>query len=231
MSEFSENLRKLRIEKGLTASQLAQISNIPEIRIWAYEGGYMPSNNVISRLAKALDVEFNILAGKPQKKERVRKQSSTKPKTRKADPNTVAIIKNRPPITQEDLDEIDRSTFGGNLKYLRLSKGMSMSELGKKIGVAITTISTYENDPSKAPSPERIVKIAHALGVPTNELFINDSQKEVIDDYELRDYLSDIKNRGEIRALFSLSQNATKEDIDQTLAILSTLRGNRNDSE
>lgn len=230
MSEFSDNLRKLRIEKGLTAAQLSKLSKIPEIRIWAYEGGYMPSNNIISRLAQALDVEFDFLAGKPLKKERVRKQSSKAKKKPKPD-NAVAVIKNRSPITQEDLDAIDRSTFGGNLKYLRLSKGISMSELGKRIGVAVTTISTYENDPSKAPSPERIVKIAHALGVPTNELFVNDGQKEVIDDYELRDYLSDIKDRGEMRALFSLSQNATKEDIDQTLAILSTLRGNRNDSE
>lgn len=230
MSEFSDNLRRLRIEKGLTAAQLSKLSKIPEIRIWAYEGGYMPSNNIISRLAQALDVEFDSLAGRPLKKERVRKQSSKAKKKSKPD-NAVAVIKNRPPITQEDLDAIDRSTFGGNLKYLRLSKGISMSELGKRIGVAVTTISTYENDPSKAPSPERIVKIAHALGVPTNELFVNDGQKEVIDDYELRDYLSDIKDRGEMRALFSLSQNATKEDIDQTLAILSTLRGNRNDSE
>ena len=234
MSEFSDNLRRLRTERGMTVTDLSKKSKVPEIRIWAYEGGYVPSNTVISKLASALDVKFEELAGVPLKKTRVRKaksESKGKPKKKPTPENTVAISRNRLPITQDELDEIDRSTFGGNLKYIRMSKGVSMSELGRKIGVAVTTISTYENDPNKAPSPDRIVKIANALGVPTNELFSNDGQKEVIDDYELRDYLSDIKDRGEIRALFSLSRDATKDDIDQTLAILKTLRGNRDDSE
>ena len=200
MSVFGDNLKKYRIQRGLTKTMLAEIVGLQELRITTYElGNYTPSLQVVERLANALNISAKDLLGK----EIVKKPRQTK--------------------TPQELSHIDRSTFGGNLKYLRNMNNMSMSELAAKIDVAPTVINSYENAGAK-PSSDRLIRLAEVLGVTVKELMVEESDgPEFIDDYGLDEYLEELRERPEIRPLFSLSKNATKEDVDQTIAIIQAL--------
>lgn len=66
--------------------------------------------------------------------------------------------------------------IGNILKNMRLSAGLSQKDLGKKLNLADTTISSYERENSQ-PDFETIVKIADICGY---EFRIIDQKKETM---------------------------------------------------
>lgn len=58
-----------------------------------------------------------------------------------------------------------------NIKYLRKKAGLKQYELANLVGVTQSKICEYENG-NKSPSVHRLPKIADALGVEINDLFI-----------------------------------------------------------
>lgn len=57
MSEFAQRLKQLRIEKGITQKELADIVNVSQNAIYNWENGKRePSIDMISKLALALEV-------------------------------------------------------------------------------------------------------------------------------------------------------------------------------
>lgn len=54
------------------------------------------------------------------------------------------------------------SSFGKNVKLARKKQGISQKELGERVGVAQTTIASYEND-SRFPNAEILVGLAKEL--------------------------------------------------------------------
>lgn len=70
--------------------------------------------------------------------------------------------------------------FAENIRKFRKARGLSMEELGKKLGKAKSSISAWEND-KRTPKIGEIQKIADVLGVTKSQLLgIDDSSK---DDY------------------------------------------------
>ena len=65
--------------------------------------------------------------------------------------------------------------IGSILKNMRLSAGLSQKDLGKKLNLADTTISSYERENSQ-PDFDTIVKIADICGY---EFRIIDKKKEI----------------------------------------------------
>ncbi len=65
--------------------------------------------------------------------------------------------------------------IGSILKNMRLSAGLSQKDLGKKLNLADTTISSYERENSQ-PDFDTIVKIANICGY---EFRIIDQKKEI----------------------------------------------------
>jgi transcriptional regulator with XRE-family HTH domain len=61
---FGDTLKNLRVEKGLTKTELAKISGISDVQINRYEKNTAkPSDLVLKKLSKALDMPFEDLAG------------------------------------------------------------------------------------------------------------------------------------------------------------------------
>ena len=58
--------------------------------------------------------------------------------------------------------------------------------------------------------------------LPTRSL--TDSKKSVEVSDELQQYLEELKNRNEMRILFSVAKNATKEDVMQAVKIIEALK-------
>lgn len=62
---MAEKLRELRLEKGLTQSELSEISDVPRICIARYETGeHQPGMSNAKKLASALGVTVDELISK-----------------------------------------------------------------------------------------------------------------------------------------------------------------------
>ena len=64
-----------------------------------------------------------------------------------------------------------KDTLGKNIKILRARRGLSQADLAEKADMSIPFLSNIERG-IKYPLPDMLAKIAHALGVEVNELFI-----------------------------------------------------------
>lgn len=111
--------------------------------------------------------------------------------------------------------------FNDVLRQLRTDSGMSQEELAKRLGLAKSTISMYESG-SREPSLEILEAIADTFNVDMNTLTDSKKSSELSD--ELQEYLEELKNRKEMRMLFSLAKGATKEDVIQAVRIIEALR-------
>lgn len=73
-------------------------------------------------------------------------------------------------------------TFGENLKRIRKSRGMSQSELAKRVGAILPTssnsISRYEKNEA-SPDTFKIEAIASALGCNVGDLFGEEPKKGI----------------------------------------------------
>lgn len=111
--------------------------------------------------------------------------------------------------------------FSNVLKRLRINSGLSQEELGKKLGLAKSTISMYESG-TREPNLETLEAIADLFNVDMNTL--TDSKSSAKLNGELQEYLEELKNRSEMRMLFSLAKGATKEDVMQAVKIIEALK-------
>ncbi|QRG66242.1 helix-turn-helix domain-containing protein [Brevibacillus choshinensis] len=68
--------------------------------------------------------------------------------------------------------------IGSRIKKLRNEKGISLSQLAERAGVAKSYLSSIERDIQSNPSLQFIEKIAQVLDVPMNVLIENDSLTE-----------------------------------------------------
>ena len=77
---------------------------------------------------------------------------------------------------------------------------------------------------------KHLPKIADFLGVQTDYLLGKTENKMpgVTEDDELNEYLEELKNRSEMRMLFSLAKGASKEDVEKAVAIIEALSNTNN---
>jgi len=64
-----------------------------------------------------------------------------------------------------------KNTLGKNIKIFRARRGLSQADLSEKADISIPFLSNIERG-IKYPLPDMLAKIANALGVEVNELFI-----------------------------------------------------------
>lgn len=110
-------------------------------------------------------------------------------------------------------------TVGERIKRLRENRGVSQSELAEKIGTTKQNIYKYENGIVTNIPSDNIEAIAKVLY--TTPAFI--MGWEANGDDELQQYLEELKNRSELRMLFKLAKNATKEDVEQAVRIIEAI--------
>lgn len=133
--------------------------------------------------------------------------------------------------------------FSENLKVLRKNNGMTQKELSQALGVALSTVAMWETG-NRKPDLEMLQHIAKYFNVSVDTLFMEN--EELGDDYLLdsemsaritpntRDLNEDLaelremlRTRPEVKMLFSASKNASKEDIERTVAIIEALKQNK----
>lgn len=106
-----------------------------------------------------------------------------------------------------------------DLKNKRIELGMTMAELAKKVGVSEATISRWESGDIANMKRDKIVLLARALNVSPG--FIMGCEDE--NNTELDEYLEELRTRPELKMLFSITKNATKEDVEKAVRIIEAL--------
>ena len=111
-------------------------------------------------------------------------------------------------------------TTGERIRSRRKALGISADDLAAKIGVNRSTIFRYENGEIEKLPFTNLQPIAAALDTTVDYLM----GWEEPDNHELQEYLEQLKNRSEMRMLFKLAAEATKEDVEQAVRIIEAIR-------
>jgi transcriptional regulator with XRE-family HTH domain len=69
------------------------------------------------------------------------------------------------------MDENQAKAFGAMLRQRRQALGLTMRQIEAATGIPNTTISRIETGSFKAPRPDKLARIAQALGMSVGELF------------------------------------------------------------
>ena len=112
------------------------------------------------------------------------------------------------------------------LSLLRKERGLTQKQVATDLDVAQALLSHYEKGKREC-GLEFLVKAADYYNVSTDYLLGKEEQKEkplVNGDEELTEYLEILKTRPEMRMLFQLSKDATKEDVEAAVRIIEALR-------
>ncbi len=112
--------------------------------------------------------------------------------------------------------------FFDNYCKLCEKNGFSPTGAALEIGISRGTVSAWRNT-GRLPQASQLRKIAEFFNVTTDTLLTFGTAKKSEDD-ELGEYLNDLKNREDMRILFSLARSATKEEVMQAVKIIEALR-------
>lgn len=119
------------------------------------------------------------------------------------------------------------SSFAERIGSYRISNKLTLATLSAKLGIPAQTLSRYELA-QRVPKVDTVNKIADKLGC--NPLWLQGynvsmSLENFSENSDLNEYLEQLKNREELRMLFSVTRDATKQDIEQAVRIIKALRG------
>lgn len=78
------------------------------------------------------------------------------------------------------------------------------------------------------PRMNKIQILADYFGINKSDL-IENPRTIKSEDSDLQEYLNYLKNRPELKMLFSVSKDATKEDVEKAVRIIEALRGHDNE--
>lgn len=142
MEKFHEKLKMLRKKKGLTQQEVAHFLGTVQAVYSKWERGvYEPNYENLSMLVCIFDVSLDFLLSDYLEKSKERYL-----KTKESELMKISNI------------------FPQRLKELRLKKGLTQTEIGKKIGVKQSTFTNWENG-KREPNFETLIKLADLLEV------------------------------------------------------------------
>lgn len=123
-------------------------------------------------------------------------------------------------------------TLYETLSMLCKDKGIKGGRMCTDLGISKSLMTDLKNGRKKGVNAETAQKIASYFGVSVGYLLGEEEKKSLspavtTEDEELMEYLEELKTRPEMRMLFSLSKNASKEDVEDAVRIIEALRKGR----
>ncbi|MCI5616658.1 MAG: helix-turn-helix domain-containing protein [Ruminococcus sp.] len=120
-------------------------------------------------------------------------------------------------------------TVGERIKLARETKNLSQTDLANACKISKQTLYKYENNIITNIPSDKIEAIANYLSISPAYLMgwetdNKDTDNKLTEDEELQEYLEELKNRSEMRMLFSLAKGATKEDVEKAVKIIEALK-------
>lgn len=111
--------------------------------------------------------------------------------------------------------------FAKRLIALREERRLTQKELAEKLGFSPSTISMYETG-KREPDFETLEVIADYFNVSMDYLIGKETIADQVDIIELRE---EMRRKPGLRTLFSLTKNATNEDLEAVAAMLRHFKG------
>jgi transcriptional regulator with XRE-family HTH domain len=118
------------------------------------------------------------------------------------------------------------SDFPSILKGLRKRIHISQKELADALGISRSTIAMYESG-DREPSFELMETIADYFNVDMNFLYGIDGPQppRIYNDPHITEILTKLSDRSDLRALLSVYDGATEEEIAYAIALIKAKRG------
>ena len=118
------------------------------------------------------------------------------------------------------------------IEQLCKKNGTDITKMCRELNIPRSSLSELKSGRAKSISADKVAKIANLFGV--SALYITDGIEEekplVNNDEELTEYLEELKNRDEMRMLFSVTKTCTKEEVEQAVRIIEALRKQNDDN-
>lgn len=122
----------------------------------------------------------------------------------------------------ERITNKNKQIFAKNLNYYLVKKGKTQSDLVKDLKITASTVSDWATG-KNYPRIDKMQLLADYFGILKSDLTEEHPESVLTDDLELQDYLEELKNRDEMRMLFSLAKGASKQDVMQAVKIIEAL--------
>lgn len=103
--------------------------------------------------------------------------------------------------------------------------GYSPSALCEQVGISRSFVSDLKSGRKQTISAKNAKKITDFLGVPIYELLGDEYQEQPPQVTEQEQMLQDIKDNPDLQILFSMTRNASKEDIRKVIDIFKIMKG------
>ena len=121
------------------------------------------------------------------------------------------------------------SELYNRIENLCKTKGINVTIMCKDTGVSRGSLTDLKSGRKKSLSTETITKISEYFGVSTDYLLgsnimVEAHNEPIYLDDETRDIIDELRTRPEMKILFSVSKNVTKEDIEATVEILKRMQ-------
>ena len=117
------------------------------------------------------------------------------------------------------------SGFSNKLRELRRQRKMTQAQLAAELGISKSAVSMYEQG-NREPELELLQRMADLFQVSVSAM-LGREEPLLNGDPELTEYLESLRDRPELRMLFSVTKNATKEDVEAAVKIIEALRGSK----
>ena len=119
--------------------------------------------------------------------------------------------------------DINKQIFAQNFNYYLSINNKTQSNIVEDLKITASTVSDWANG-KKYPRVDKMQMLADYFGILKSDLTEEHEESKLTDDIELQEYLEELKNRSEMRMLFSLAKGATKEDVMQAVKIIEALK-------
>lgn len=113
------------------------------------------------------------------------------------------------------------------IENLCKEKGITVTEMCRELKINRSSLSELKQGRAKSLSNDKVIKIAKYFGVTAeyisgeqDNIMVEAHNEPIYLDDETREIIDELRTRPEMKILFSVSKNVTKEDIEATVEIL-----------
>jgi len=105
------------------------------------------------------------------------------------------------------------------------SRGISGAKLCREVGMQPSILTDIKMGRQRGLSAKNAQKVATFFGVSVGYLLGEENKPLVNDDEELTELLERVRDDPHLRMLFSITKDATPEDVEKAIKIIQTLKG------
>lgn len=121
------------------------------------------------------------------------------------------------------------SDLYNKIETLCKENGISITTMCKDTGISRSSLTDLKAGRSKMLSMETLTKISEYFGISidhfkSSNIMVEAHNQPIYIDDETREVIDELRTRPEMKILFSVSKNVTKEDIEATVEILKRMK-------